>query len=509
MKAVKNYKLSRKPFDDTQEFIEKAYTALLESQKEIGPIVLIINEDKVMHDSDILFEDPKRITSLPLFLYRNGIRSFTFLEGISKEELEEFVGLLAKKEYTSNIGLVEDLWGGKFENIMYHAVEKTQGYDSFRIQEIVKGKRKLTAKELSIFPVATDEGSLTMLEDTASTYTPKLKINRKNAHVLLLNSVRDLLEFERNPKKRMQILSLFQSSVNKFISSGEISMLLKSKGLLEYLLEKEKGEEARRILYEVYDLLSSENAEELYLHALTSAEDKRIQKEVLSLLVFMGVEIVDDLLNVLEITTDEELREAIIALLEGIFSYHKDSLASRLESASRSTFQVFLSIVERTGDPYYIPYLEPFLKRKGQKKAKRILLSLLPREEMVKYVEHPDPSLRILALEEMKEIWGMEEFNIVEKRIKSKDFWFFSEEERRILLNLLATLNIPETIEVFSYILKKKHLSNPDFYKTKQFAIEALSKIKSEEAFSLISRYKNSRYLRETVERSLKDYEGR
>ncbi len=509
IKAVKNYKLSKRSVEDAEEFIERAYTLLIEAQKEIGPVVLVINEDKIMHGSNILFEDPKRITSLPLFLYRNGIRSFTFLEGISKEELTEFVELLARKEYTSNIGLVEDLWGGKFENIIYHAVEKTYGFDSFKIQEIVKDKKTFSPKELTVFPVATEKGSLTMMEDTISAYKQKVKINRKNAQNLLLNSIRDILEFERNSKKRMQILSIFESSVNRYISSGGISFLLKSKGLLEYLIENEKEQQMRKSLYEIYDLLSSEDAKELYLHAITAAGDRRTIQNALSLLVFLGAESINSLLNVLEITVDEEIREAIIALLEGIYSYHKDYLVSSLKFASDSNLQVLLSIIEREGDPYYIPYLEPFLQKRGHKNAKKVFFSLLPREEMIKYVEHTDISLRLLALDTMKEIWGEGEFNIIAKRIESNDFWSYTEEERKILLNLLATMNIPETIEIFKFILKKRHLSNPDFYKTKQLAIESLSKVKSEEAFTLISRYRNSRYLRKTVERILKNYEGR
>ncbi len=508
IKAVKNYKLSRKPSEETEEFIDLAYKFLILAQEETGPIVLVINEDKIMHNSSILFEDPKRITSLPLFLYRNGIRSFTFLEGIMKEEFAEFIELLSKKEYTSNLGLVEDLWGRKFENIIYHAVEKSDtGYDSIKIQEIVEERKRLTAKELSIFPVATEKGSLTALEDTASAYAPKVKINRKNSPNLLLKSIRDILEFERSPKKRMQVLNLFKSSVLKFINSGGISFLLRSKGLLESLIDKEKEQLTRKTLYEIYDLLSTKSAEELYLYALTSSEDKKLKKDALSLLVFMGVEIVDDLLNILEITVDEELRKAIISLLEGIFSYHKDVLAHNLESVSGNNLQVLLSIIERSKDTYYIPYLEPFLSRRGYRKAKKVFFHILPRAEVIKYIDDQDYTLRLLALEELKELWGEDEFNVVANRIKSKDFWYYPEEERRNLLNLLSTLNIPETIEIFRDILKKRHFANQDFYKTKKLAIEALSKIKSEEAYSIISHYKNKKYLKEVVERSLKEYE--
>lgn len=512
IKAVKNRKLYDKTSAHTIEFIDRAYTFLLAAQEELGPVILVINEDKIMHSADILYEDPKRITSLPLFLYRNGIRSFTFLEGITKEKLTDFVELLGKKEYTSNIGLVEDLWGMKFENIIYHAVEEIGRVDSGSLQSIVEERRKelgVSSKDLYVFPVSFGRVSVSLpeLENSTFTYIPKIQIKRKNASTLLLNSIQDLLGFERSPKKRMRILTLFQSSVDRFISTGNVPLLVKSKKLLEHLLEEEKGKEERKVLYEIYDSFSREDAVQLYLHALSLAKDKKVKQQALSLLGFIGVDIIDDLMNELEIATDMETREAMISLLEGIFSSHREKLAKYLESTTGGTFQILLSIVKRSRDPYFIPYLETLLEKRGLNKIKEVLFSLLPREKMVKYIEELDPLIRILALKGMKEIWGEKEFSIISRRIKSKEFWILPIEERKILLNLLSTLNMPETIEILKYVLKKKHLFKQSVYETKKFAVKSLSKIGSEEAISLVSRYRKSKYLKETVERIL-EYHG-
>ncbi|MEJ2568383.1 MAG: hypothetical protein P8Z50_05870, partial [candidate division WOR-3 bacterium] len=121
IKSVKNHKLYEKVSETTKEFIEKCYLNLKKAQEESGAVVLLINEDKIMNDSKVLHSDPKRMTSIPLFLYRNGIRSLTFLEGISKEELEKLVKIIANREYSSEVGLLEDLWQSKFPHIIYHA----------------------------------------------------------------------------------------------------------------------------------------------------------------------------------------------------------------------------------------------------------------------------------------------------------------------------------------------------------------------------------------------------
>ena len=46
IKSIKNHKLYQKVSDTTREFIEKSLTDLKRIHEEIGPVVLLVNEEK-------------------------------------------------------------------------------------------------------------------------------------------------------------------------------------------------------------------------------------------------------------------------------------------------------------------------------------------------------------------------------------------------------------------------------------------------------------------------------
>ena len=508
IKAIENRKLYQKISDITREFIAKAYNSLVEALKDSGAVALVVNEDKIVSDSKILYENPRRITSLPLFLYRNGIRSITFLEGITQKELETFMSAVSRKEYTLNSGLVEDLWEGSFNHIIYLAIEKREEMGKYT--EDIKPPGGLKAGDISILTVKrpSEKSSLPKRRQSSPIYTPKIQLDRRSTSSILMRSIRELLAYEQNPGRRRKLLSIFKTSVSNFLSQGEFSSLFESKKLLESLLESEKSRSLRKILYEIYDLISSKDAIQFYVYALNRSKSDKMRKEALNLLGFMGVEAVDDLINGLEITTNGDIRDSIISLLEGIFASHKEALAIRLKSASGNVLSILLTIVKRLGDPYFIPHLKSIFKKWGSDKIRDIMFSLFSREDMIEYVNNSDPSIRLLALKGIKEIWGENEFNIISNRIKSRDFWHLPEDERKALLRLLSTLKADETLGIFKYVLKKRCFFNKDVYKTKKMAIKALSNIKSEDAIFLILRYKRSRYLKETVKEALGNYEG-
>jgi hypothetical protein len=89
----------------------------------------------------------------------------------------------------------------------------------------------------------------------------------------------------------------------------------------------------------------------------------------------------------------------------------------------------------------------------------------------------------------------------------SKSFWWLSEEEIESLLQLMSSLKTEDTIKIFSKILRKRHFFREKVYNIKKMALEALSNIPDEKAIELISRYRNSRVLKETVEGILNKYE--
>lgn len=503
IKAIKNCKLYQKVSEATDDFISKAYNSLIESQKSQGAIVLVIDEDKITNESDILYEDPRNITSIPLFLYRNGIRTITFLEGIKQKEIRRFVEIMGSREYTSETGLVEDLWEERFEHLLYHAVEKSRDITDY--YEDIEDKADIDAENISIFSVEPSREK-TMdhyRKKSLISYQPKIRVKRSNIPYLLLESYRDILNFEKNPSKRKELLLLLRDSVTKFLESGKVSLLFESKKLMENLLQEERAREYREIIYDIYDIISSEKAIQLYIHALSSSKSTRIKEYALNLLAFTGKDSINTLINEIEITTDSEIRDAILSLLEGIFEANKEELAKRLEKSNGKIQRFLLDIVGKLKDPYFVPLLKKLLRKEKSEKIKKTLFSILPREEILKYLKDEEPSIRITALRNLKEIWSNEEFEIIKNKIVSEEFWDLPDEEKRNLLNLLATLKLDETFDVFNYVLKKWHFFNRNVYRTKEYAIKALSKMESERAKEIISRYRNSRHLKKVVKEVL------
>jgi HEAT repeat protein len=193
--------------------------------------------------------------------------------------------------------------------------------------------------------------------------------------------------------------------------------------------------------------------------------------------------------------------------LKKIFTEHKKELEVRLRNSEGKTFSALLQIVKKLKDPYFLPCLKELFEKKNIPEVKDVLFSLFSRKDIIAYIDHPDTSVRIIALEKLKAIWTPEEFEIIRKRILNKKFWRLSMEEIKALLELLSTLKTDDTIKIFNIILHKRHFFRDKIYEIKKIAIDSLSKIDDEKAIELIARYKNSRVLKEKAREILKQYE--
>jgi len=506
IKSIKNHRLYEKVSETTKEFIKKSHLNLLKAQEEVGAVILVINEDKIMNDSKVLHSDPKSLTSIPLFLYRNGLRSLTFLEGIAEEELEQLVSIIAGREFTSQIGLLEDLWESKFPHIVYHAVEKTKGIDEYK--DDMKPPMGINSQDVTILQVTAKKQNTPNKKDDEGIglkYEQKISINRELSSFLLIESIKDLLNYETNHRKRRSIYLILKDSIPKFLQSGNLSALYQTKKLIES--QKESKSEFAEILSKMKKTIRSETALQLYIHVLTSSTSTRVKGEAAELIEYIGIKGADDLINELEITNDYIVKDMIISLLKKIFTEHKKELEVRLVNSEGKTFSALLLIVKKLKDPYFIPCLKELLQKKNLPQIKEVLFSLLSRKDIISYMDHPDPAVRISALGKLKEIWTPEEFEIIRKRVITKKFWRLSMEEIKALLELLSTLRTEDTIKIFQTILRKRHFFREKIYEIKKIALEALSDINDEKAIELISRYKRSRILKEKVAEILKKYE--
>ncbi len=92
-----------------------------------GVLRLGVGADRFTYGEHEVYHDPDRESGLPFRLYRDGIRAVTFKPGLTREELDQLLDVLAKRASTGRDAEEEDvvtmLWKLSFEHLTYQAVE--------------------------------------------------------------------------------------------------------------------------------------------------------------------------------------------------------------------------------------------------------------------------------------------------------------------------------------------------------------------------------------------------
>ena len=499
IKTIKSYKLYRNRSNLPEKFLKETYEVLGEILEE-GPLKIGINSDSIIHNESVIYRDENKITSLPLFLYRNGIRDITFLEELSFEELESFVKIIAESEFVSDLNLSEDLWEHNFVNIIFTIVELPMEDYSWIVQdrvEVFNGGIKfagMSTKEREETHIKTERLSDNILE-----YLPEE--SREDA---LVYTIFKLLSLETNQDRIIQIVSTLGEYLERNIEEGEVAPI--SIFLRYYEENAEKLISAREYLEDLREIICGERAVKLYKFTLNKGEKKHVP-DVLKILGFCGKCAIMVIEESITESTEPELLKEFQKILFKIGQQDPTSIAHLLELDNPVIANLCLEIINELSDSYFIPYLEKMLKKNILRdKAIKVLVRLLPRKKLIELTESSDPFIRLNAYRELNYIVNDQELDMFLERVGSPDFWNLPPEERKYLLRLLSTRPTYDAIRVFSWVLGK-YTMNPEHIDTKLYAVKLLGKMKNEDAFRILKKYRWTRHLRKAIKEALKNYE--
>jgi hypothetical protein len=91
-----------------------------------GEIPLTVYDDRLMLGRDPVHVDPDRVNGIPFAFYRNAFRRFTFVQGLGKEELAQFLIALAAELARTNAAeedLVSVLWRLRLPHVRYLTID--------------------------------------------------------------------------------------------------------------------------------------------------------------------------------------------------------------------------------------------------------------------------------------------------------------------------------------------------------------------------------------------------
>lgn len=497
LKTIKGLKLYRSKSRLPQRFLKETYDILLELLKD-GPQTFDIDTERILYSGKEVHRDDNKITSLPLFFYRNGIRSITFLEGLELEELERFVDIVAKSEFVSDLNLSEDLWESNFVNIIFTIVELPMGDYSWIIEDrvdVYKGGMKFAGVLLQ------EEKKMERGETEKYVSGLLVKGDREDT---LIKTVFNLILLENNEERIIQVASVLGEYLERSIEDGDAVPLLI---FLRYLDENiDKIKVGKEYVYDLKRILCGEKALNLYSTLLKSGEKSNIPlvMELLGTCEEGAVKVIQETLD--DIIDDETVRE-MGRILYRVGSNDPNSIVYLLESDNPRVVYLGLEVVKALSDKTFIPYLEKLLKENRYKeKVIKILIPLVPRERLFHFLETEDYTIRMNVYRAIRFITGEDEASVFLEKVNSPDFWNLSTDERRHILRIISTFKSYDTVRALSRVLSK-YTMNPEHIETKKYAVKMLGEVGTKDAIAVLKKHRWSRHLRRTVKEVLKRHE--
>ncbi len=121
LKAKKTVRMYPQNNPVYQKTLEDTYAKFNEALQYREALTLRMRQHEILFESERVYHNPEKDDNLALFFFKDGLRELTFKKGISKEEMEEFLRIIAldfEREAVDD-DIVTLLWERDFENIKY------------------------------------------------------------------------------------------------------------------------------------------------------------------------------------------------------------------------------------------------------------------------------------------------------------------------------------------------------------------------------------------------------
>jgi hypothetical protein len=112
---------------------------------------LQIKQNSISHDGEELYYNAEKEDNLALFFFKDGLRELTFRKGVPREELEDFLRIIAREFDREEIDddIVTLLWEKDFQNVQY-VVDEAFLVDADEEDYEVRAERHLHEQETDV-----------------------------------------------------------------------------------------------------------------------------------------------------------------------------------------------------------------------------------------------------------------------------------------------------------------------------------------------------------------------
>jgi hypothetical protein len=489
-KTFSQMKIFSSEHENVESFIDLLHDRLSKYLKKYWKLEIGIEEFSFTHQGFPFYKEEQLSKSLPFLFYKDGIKMLFFYQGLTKEELKDFLEIMRMDASLppEESDIVISLWEKDFANIRYFAPDdylETKIGIGIKIPEYKIDKDKLFSGKITLRPE--DKSALEKKDKTIQNNSQKIfkektgtekALLSKSEEELLKNMLQDhrresqakqyktllldILYLEKRPEKMNLLINQLIQYVNQQISIGNFKIALsvyeEVSELRDYLSETDSPR--KKIIQEFFDSPKIE--------VTLSQIEEILHKEpiyefdaFLKYLSFMGPKSIPILSYLYDHVEKPEQKDKIITTLKLAGKENFSELIKIARDERPDLTLKIISILRDSKEERAINHLASFLSF-GNKKvlyaaikaignfknpnANKILFSLF---------SHEDPEIRILAAENIYMTDKEPVFEKILQEVKEKKFKKKSKKQKEALLLALARSQSKKAFEVLENIIKK------------------------------------------------------
>jgi len=510
--------------------LEDAYTRFISFFDYKDDFTLKIKQNSIYYNAEQLYYNPEKEDNFALFFFKDGLRELSFKKGLTQEELEEFLRIIALDFDREAIDddVVTLLWEKDFQNIKYivdeaylldvdeenyqdKAEEKTKEHVT-DVDDLMRAYADGFAEEdirtVSIVPLSEKDLQL-LLEELE-------KDSSDNKVYKLVNILFELIYPSEDKSDLEDIYTFIQEAILFSMKHGDIHAILDiMKRAREVVDNPMLSENEKRYMRMLPVYLGTEEIM-LFLADLLDSGVEIEEKDLENLVQFLDKNAIEPMVKCLGELKTIRARKSIIEAL--IVTGKKDiqTLSKGLDDQRWYVVRNIIYILRRIGDKRATEYLlrtvrhgdirvrKEVIKAFGELGGKEVIHSL--RE----CLDDPDTQVRIAAAKAFGSIGTEAPKRIILDEICDKDFKDKEFDEKREFYEVLSRW---KDAEVFEFLIKTfkttSFFGRAKKYENRACAAFCLGLLGNKDALPVLEKYKdsNNKLLRDFTYAAIKKLE--
>ena len=518
LKSIKVYPENSPVIKGQKELLYREFGSFL-AKNDV--LTLAVAESGLRIDDQVVYEEQNRNKDLAFLLYRDGLRELSFYEGMTQEELNDFLEALAENwRGSEETDVVSSLWERDFRHISYVAIDEIFGnlmesaetgseknspasvdLPSGAASQLSSGRIALEEEEVRQGPGGAqlaaggerapepddapllNEQDLRRIKEIVEEDKRDFNPPREFAQVLF-----DLLALEDEPDKYGSLIKVLEGYLSELIANAqfgtacEIFLALNEIQNSSSLQPAKYGTLVETILKVARSPESIEKIRQLLRKGYTGPWD-----DLLSYLSFLGPSTTPILVDLLVRNENPEVHSTLHELLVKFGRENPDYLGEWIVAGRAQLVKQIVFILGEAGERA-IPHLERLIHhpdadvRKGVVRSLSRIGGMSVNPPLIKFLLDPDPAIRILAARGFSAP-GPEVVGFVCHLIQQKGFAKKGLRERKAWVDILRKAGSPDAVATLGGLLyRRSWFRREENREFKAFVASALASIGTEPA---------------------------